>query len=506
MTPAHKPLPQSLSLPFWLALGALLPACASLDAKDDPTVGAEPMDIEEWAAAADSGFPEPPAKPEAEPPAWKSLRYTLDLSQVPLASLARQLADDAQLRLFIGGRVSGSVSLLVREQALDKILAEIERRSRYYIDIENDTLMVLPNDHEMRSYGIGYPNLTRQTRSQIQTSLQLAVGANGADTLGQGNQSLTEVSNSSSNDFWASLVQTLEALIGSEGDAKGKVSSRIIAHPESGLIMAYASRRQHRLLAREIERLMKNMRRQALIEISVLEIELSNTQRNGLDWQAILGGSWRVWQRDTTNEFSPTFGVGYTDNTSKGITSAMIELLESFGNVRVVSQPKLMALNNQSAVLKVVNERVYFSTQVENILSEGTANVSYQTTIHSVPEGFTMTITPWINDKHDIILNLKPSLTRVVRMVNDPNPALANAKISSAVPELQIREMETVMRIRHGRIGVIGGLIQESSIHDRSGIPKAHTTPGVGWLFGSRRKELRRSELVILLRPLLDSG
>ncbi|MCA8837897.1 MAG: hypothetical protein K8963_08630 [Proteobacteria bacterium] len=480
---------------------------------------AEPIDLDEWLHPAQTTAPLPPLPPE---PAWKNLRYTLDLHQVPMAEVIGQLADDAGLQLFVTVRLQNRLSLNVHEQPLVDILAAFEQQSRYFIAVENNTIVIQSNEYEMRTYAVGYPNMQRQTRSQIQTSLQLSVDGGSGGGSG-GNQSLTEVSNTSENIFWVSLTRTIESILdaGSDGAATGsapagsagsagsagKSQGRVIVHHESGRVMVYASRRQHRLLDRELKALMRNMYRQVLIEATVLEIELSSEQRNGVDWQAILGKRWNVVQKSQGNDFTPSFGISLDEGSTAGsITSAMIELLESFGRVRVVSQPKLMALNNQSAVLKVVDERIYFTTQVENIFNENTANTSYETTIHSVPVGFTMSITPWISENSDVILSLKPSLTRIVRMVDDPNPALAEANVTSQVPELQIREMETIMRIRNGQIGIIGGLIQEIDTQNRSGIPKLHTSPGVGWLFGTRRKDIRRSELLILLRPVVDAS
>lgn len=118
-----------------------------------------------------------------------------------------------------------------------------------------------------------------------------------------------------------------------------------------------------------------------------------------------------------------------------------------------------------------------------------------------------MNVTPFITADDEIILNIRPTITRILRFVNDPNPELANAGVVSEVPEIQVREMESVLRVSSGNTAVIGGLMQDTARKNDAGLPGLHDAKGVGVLFGTKQREFRKSELVIFLRPrILDNA
>ena len=491
---------QVIRLTFILA--GLVSGCGVREDFNQTAQPASP-DVKKWREQSLESAPraEPPPPPE-----WKAYRYTMEFRNLDLHKVLKQLANDTNLKVFVDTRIQARLNLNLQEQNLDDILPIVQQQCQCYVSIENQTLFALPNDHILQTYAIGYPNLQRQTHSLIKTSLQLSANVQaGASTNPSSNQSSSEISNTSQNHFWPSLLKTIGHILKSLTKDKAKVDEHIVANPESGRVSIYTDRITHQKLRSELSAIIDSMNRQVLIEATVVEIELSQEKKNGLDWQALLDNGLRLAQAPIPNDGAPTFTLEYKNpsQVAGGLISAFLQFLESFGSVKVISQPKLIALNNQSAVMKVVDERVYFTTRVENNFTEKISNTNFETTIHSIPVGFTLAITPWIGQNGFVTLNLKPSLTRVVRMIDDPNPALAEAGVRSQVPELQIRELETVMRIFSGQIGIIGGLIQESRNQNDSGIPALHKARGLGWLFGTSQNRTQRSELLILLRPLV---
>ena len=118
-----------------------------------------------------------------------------------------------------------------------------------------------------------------------------------------------------------------------------------------------------------------------------------------------------------------------------------------------------------------------------------------------------MNVTPFITADNEVILNIRPTITEILGFVNDPNPTLALAGVVSQVPEIKVREMESVMRVSSGNTAVIGGLMQDNASTTDTGIPGLHDAKGIGIAFGTKTRSYRKTELVIFLRPrVLDNA
>ena len=195
---------------------------------------------------------------------------------------------------------------------------------------------------------------------------------------------------------------------------------------------------------------------------------------------------------------------------------ATVRLLESFGNVRVLSSPRISVLNNQTAVLKVVDNQIYFTIRADQAVSgtAGTVTTAFTTTPNTVPVGFVMNVTAQISDTDTILLNVRPSITRITGFINDPNPSLANPcgvgvaacatpAIINPYPLIQTREMESLIKVGSGQIAVMGGLIQDRVSNSEDGIPGLNQLSGIGRLFENRNLINTKTELVIFMRPVI---
>jgi general secretion pathway protein D len=169
--------------------------------------------------------------------------------------------------------------------------------------------------------------------------------------------------------------------------------------------------------------------------------------------------------------------------------------------VRVLSSPKLSVLNNQTALLRVVDNIVYFNVQssTTSVVNSG-STFSVTTTAVTVPVGFVMNVTPQISDDDTVLLNVKPSTTRLIRFVNDPNPILT---IPNQVPQLRMREMESLIKVNSGQMAVLGGLIEDSVNDIEDTVPIINSIPFLGSLFSSRNRNNTKTELVVFLRPVV---
>jgi len=148
---------------------------------------------------------------------------------------------------------------------------------------------------------------------------------------------------------------------------------------------------------------------------------------------------------------------------------------------------------------------VFFSIKVTPAVLNSSGGIStpavYESTLQTVPVGFVMSVTPQISDSDDVTLNVRPTITRIVDYVKDPNPALVN--VPSQIPIIQAREMESIMRVASGQVAVMGGLMQDSVDNKKDGIPGLSSIPLVGNLFSYRNENSTKTELVIFMRPVV---
>jgi general secretion pathway protein D len=283
-------------------------------------------------------------------------------------------------------------------------------------------------------------------------------------------------------------------------------AASVIANPENGIITVRATGKQHERIQEFIDQVMSNARRQVMIEATIVEVRLSDNYKQGINWSALIkagGKGFKVVQSSAglpTNVGNGVFGI-ITNPTANTVTQ-QVSLLESFGDVRVLSSPKLSVLNNQTAMMRVVDNLVYFTVKADTVANQNAAAVTtYTTTPNTIPVGFTMSVTPQISDSDVVLLNLKPSISRVIRYVPDPNPNLGVN--NQGIPETQTREMESVMRVENNQIAVMGGLMQDSINNLTDAIPGVSRIPLAGELFKQRNDTSTKTELVIFLRPVV---
>lgn len=433
-------------------------------------------------------------------PVEKLQTFTVVATNLPANELLFALARDARLNLDIDPAIKGNVSINAIDQTLPQILKRISRqvKLRYFIDGPN---LVIQQDLPFtRVYRIDYLNMKRQTTSGVSITTQIATtGTVAESSSGGGSNSSTNISNTSDNDFWGSLEENLLKLA-TEGGAEGSV----ISNRESGILSVTATASAHENIQNFIDHVMSSVRKQVLIEATVVEVTLNDEFQAGVDWSKLTtGNGWNFVQSALGGNLSsaPFLSATYSDTTSDGNISASIKALDTFGDVSVMSSPKIMALNNQTSILKVVDNRVYFTTEKETTDATTTSpeKNTFTTTIHTVPVGFVMNVTPYISANDEIILNIRPTISRILQFVDLPN--FNDNGIDSQIPEISVREMESVLRVSNGDTAVIGGLMQDSADKSSSGIPGLHEVNNFGFLFGTQERSLNKTELVIFLRP-----
>ena len=288
----------------------------------------------------------------------------------------------------------------------------------------------------------------------------------------------------------------------------------LMVNKESGIVGVSTTSKGHDRVRAFIDRVMMGARRQVLIEATVVEVQLSANSQSGINWSQIIStGAARGLTVNLTSSSSlsstnaGTISFART-GTSLGDISAAVSLLESFGKTKVLSSPKLSVINNQTAIIKVIDNYVYVTLSYTPATISSNVVISpasYTSNINTIPVGFVMTVTPQISDSGEVTLNVHPSITRVISTIVDPNPVLVNATppITNLIPVVQSRELESILRVQSGEIAVLGGLMQESNVSTEQGIPGLNRVPVAGTLAGSRSEVRAKTELVVFMRPIV---
>jgi MSHA biogenesis protein MshL len=487
--------------------------------------------------------PQPTVRPET---------YSVVVNNVDVHDLLFALARDAKVNIDIEPGITGKVTLNAIDQTLPQLLTRIGRQVDMRYELHGQDLVVMRDTPYLHVYRVDYVNLTRDAKSVANLSTQVSgtstATSGGSSGSGQNNSTAT-ITSDSSNKFWDTLIANVKDILREtdkvlpaagataavqqapaateqqQAAAKAAAPSAtpvtfreaasVIANPEAGILSIRATSRQHARIQEFLDQVMASARRQVLIEATVAEVQLNNQYQRGIDWSKLRTGS-SGFQFQQSSAGTPAgintnaFIVGYA-LTNHAFTSA-VKLLESFGDVRVLSSPKISVLNNQTAVLKVVDNLVYFTVQANTTAAANSpSQTTFTTTVNSVPVGFIMSVVPQISASDSVLLDVRPTISRKLTDVSDPNPALANPcgvgvsncsvpSIPSLIPVIQTREMESVLRVQSGQIAVLGGLMQDSLSKTEDTVPGLNRIPGIGSIFEQRKDQNQRTELVIFLR------
>jgi len=472
------------------------------------------------------------------PPQGEQQNYSISVINVPVADVLFKLASNAGKSLVIDKSVKGTVTANLIQQPLDLILKTLTDQVGATYTVTANNITVKPNLPYWETYHINYVNMKKTSTGTI--SLNMSVG-NGTDaSSGNVGSSVSNMTTSTESDFWGALKRNLLSLSyvkqigsgnsttenstsqttsdnntaatspsdstsGASSDAStGSGFSRVVIDRESGLVSVFTLAKNHKIIQAYLHDALKRSNKQVLIEATVVEVELSDQYQAGVDWKAISGNT-TVNQTTTGTHFSGSNGQFNISVGTPSFTNFSLTALQQFGDTKVLSSPRIMAVSNQTALLKVVDNEVYFTVKVD--VSTGTGGsgntVTYDTTVHTVPVGFMMSMTPFVTDSDEISINIRPTLSRVVGYALDPNPDLKKQGIESKIPIIQEREMSSVLTLRNKQTAIIGGLIQDSHANNRSGIPGMSDLPAVGDLFAYRDDKVKKNELLIFIRPVI---
>jgi MSHA biogenesis protein MshL len=310
-------------------------------------------------------------------------------------------------------------------------------------------------------------------------------------------------------------VESLPTTTATGENAPAEITSTYSINKSAGIITVFAPESVQKQVADYLSQVKKSVMQQVLIEAKVLEVQLNDEYSNGIDWSIIsksLGGvdligfdSARGLPNETASSTLRIKGAGVT---------AVIEAIARFGTVKALASPRVTVLNNQSAVLNVANNRVFFEIEIEE--EDATDNAAARTTVTStaktVPEGVLINVMPSIDMANStIMMQVRPSISKIVDEVPDPGVAFVvsnnsnnnDNNLQSLIPVVSVKEIDTVVQMSSGEAIVMGGLMEDTTTGTQRGVPVANEVPILGNLFKTQDNSIRKSEFVIFLEATI---
>ena len=458
-------------------------------------------------------------------------RFDIKVNRAQIRQFFMGLVEDSTHNIILHPNVKGQITLDLKNVTVNEVMNAV--RDVYGYDYEKTKMgySVFPNTMRTRIFSMNYLNVNRTGGSKMSVSSgQVTESVSGSGDSASTTQSVSgsNINTESKSDFWVELKESLTALV---GDKQGR---NIVVSPQSGMVVVRAMPHEIRAVEKFINRTQSFVQRQVIIEAKILEVELNDRFQTGINWAAlqasganrtlvgqtgggsIFGGSGVTSIAGNTGVLDPSalsqisgtaasaFGGMFSLALNVGTDfSAFIEMLSTQGDVQVLSSPQISTVNNQKAVIKVGKDE-FFITDVESNTSTTTATASTQSNVELTPffSGVALDVIPQINENGEIILHVHPTVSTVTEKTKNISIATGTS-LSVPLAISSIRESDSIIRAKSGQVVIIGGLMQNTVEQNVSKVPLLGDIPLLGALFRHTQDINKKSELVILLKPIV---
>ena len=472
-----------------------------------------------------------------------SAHFDLEVSDVPARAFFLGLAKRGGENVVVHPLVKGNLSLSLRNVSVAQTLEMVREMYGYDYRRLASGYFVMPASVQSRIYRVNYLDIARLGASRTIVSSgsitdvgrdtnNNGTGSGSAQPAGNATQNLgannetestgTSIVSRTDSDFWLQLEASLKAIIGTTAERS------VVINRQSGTIAVRAMPDELRNVDEYLQQIQSIVTRQVVLEAKVIEVELSDAYQAGINWgavfrngnQTIFGGQSTPgdgFDRDllastgrqiTVGPGNPvtsiparTLGGAFTLALDLHDINAFIDLLKLQGNARVLSSPRVATLHNQKAVIKAGTDE-FFVTGIESNTTTGTST-STTRDVKLTPffSGIALDVTPQIDADGGVILHIHPSVSDVRDQTKRVTVGGQTDELPLAISE--VRESDSVVKARSGQMIVIGGLMRSTRRQQNYGTPYLSSIPGLGNLFKSKRNSEIKTELVILLRPIV---
>lgn len=448
-------------------------------------------------------------------------RFDISANNVDVKSFFSSLVEQTPYSVVFHNDLSGTLSLQLKQVTLNETVEAISQLYDYRIKRNGKILQVSPASISTETFSFNYLKIKRSGTSQT------SISSGGITESDDNNSSSSNNTNSSSSqtnknsngvngtfiesgtetDYWTELEETLSSLI--EGEGK-----KVILSPQAGLVTVKGYPKDIATVKSFLSRSEENLQRQVILEARIIEVTLYDGYQQGIEWEQLLTN---VGNNNITDINYSTSGGTISDvisSTIGGVASVtfnnadfsgVVNLLSTQGDVNVLSSPRITALNNQKAVIKVGNDE-YFVTDISTSTSSSATSVVSTPDIELTPffSGIALDVTPQINDDGDVLLHVHPSVIDVVEQQKTIN--FQDSSFQLPLANSSIRETDTMIKAASGDVVVIGGLMSSSTTDNTSKVPVLGSIPYLGELFTNRQESIEKTELIILIKPVVVEG
>ena len=469
----------------------------------------------------------------------------------PLRDVLHVIADATSLNLVMEKGVNPEIPVTVTlknvtaEDALHAVFSSLD----YFYTAKNNMLLVKAVN--TRVFELGFPSIIQSYNVEVggdifgglTGDLSQGTGTGGSTGTGgvtgggaggstgmRGNITQSLKSDETAFKFWEAVEKSIGHIVGQTGGGTGAGAGGqaggertggeyFTANRVTGTIVVVASKGTLEKVEQYINTLKRAMNRQVLIEAKVIEVTLSEGFQFGIDWTLVQRNLNLTDSRTTSSFTYGTTGFKQVAPTTLGgpvftITgvpsfggrradlSFVMNALEEQGEMRILSNPRISMMNGQTALL-VVGRNESYIRKVETTTTQGTPPITtFTTETGSVLSGLTIGIVPYVNEQGEISLTITPIIAERVSFETKTIGAVGN-QTEIKLPTVDLRELSTTVKVRDGQTIVIGGLIKKSEKLTDSKVPFLGNVPLIGYLFKSRDKTEIKTELVIVLQPVL---